>query len=189
MAPTKDEVDQLLEDTSRDDDPVNIRDHAILSLLFHYGLRRGEVESLTLDDLDWVAEKIHITRPKLRRSQSYPLLAPVGDAILRYLRQVRPRCSRRALFLIVKAPFRPLSGSSITAMVRMRLTKRGVKLYRRGAHCLRHACASQLIDRGFTLKQIADHLGHRSIKTTRVYTKIDLPGLREVAELDLGGLL
>jgi site-specific recombinase XerD len=188
-APTKDEVDQLLEDTISDDDPVKIRDHAILSLLIHYGLRRGEVESLTLDDLDWVAEKIHITRPKLRRPQCYPLLAPVGDAILRYLRQVRPRCSHRALFLTVNAPFRPLSGSSITAMVRMRLTKQGVKLDRRGAHCLRHACASQLMNTGFTLKQIADHLGHRSMNTTRIYTKINLPGLREVAELDLGGLL
>jgi integrase/recombinase XerD len=39
------------------------------------------------------------------------------------------------------------------------------------------------------LKQIADHLGHRSINTTRIYTKIDLHGLRQVAELDLGGLL
>jgi site-specific recombinase XerD len=39
------------------------------------------------------------------------------------------------------------------------------------------------------LKQIADHLGHRSINTTRIYTKIDLHGLRQVAEFDLGGLL
>jgi site-specific recombinase XerD len=188
-APTKDEVDQLLEETSSDDDSVKIRDHAILSLLIHYGLRRGEVESLNMDDLDWVTEKIHITRPKLRRPQCYPLLAPVGEAILRYLRQVRPRCAHRTLFLTVNAPFRPLSGSSITAMVRMRLTKQGVKLGRRGAHCLRHACASQLMNTGFTLKQIADHLGHRSMNTTRIYTKINLPGLREVAELDLGGLL
>jgi site-specific recombinase XerD len=74
-------------------------------------------------------------------------------------------------------------------MVRMRLTKQGVKLDRRGAHCLRHACASHLVNTGFTLKQIADHLGHRSMNTTRIYTKINLPGLREVAELDLGGLL
>ena len=64
-----------------------------------------------------------------------------------------------------------------------------VKLKRLGAHCLRHACASQLLDAGFTLKQIADHLGHRSLNTTRIYTKIDLNGLRQVAELDLGGLL
>lgn len=188
-APTSDEVDRLLEATATGDDPVKIRDHAILLLLIHYGLRRGEVERLTLDTLDWVAETLHVTRPKLRRPQCYPLSAPVGEAILRYLQEVRPRCAHRAVFLTIKAPFRPLSGASIGAMVRMRLTGQGVQLNRVGAHCLRHACASQLLDAGFTLKQIADHLGHRSMSSTRIYTKIDVRGLREVAELDLGTLL
>ena len=188
-APSMEEVGRLLKDTASSDDPVNIRDHAILSLLIHYGLRRGEVERLTLDDLDWVAETIRVTRPKLRRAQFYPMSVPVGEAILRYLRQARPRCPHRALFLTIQAPFRPLSGASITTMVRMRLTKQGVQLNQRGAHCLRHACASQLLGAGFTLKQIADHLGHRSMDTTRIYTKIDLHGLRQVAEIDLGALL
>ena len=188
-APSVEEVGRLLKDTASSDDPVNIRDHAILSLLIYYGLRRGEVERLTLDDLDWVAETIHVTRPKQRRAQCYPMSVPVGEAILRYLRLARPRCSHRALFLTIQAPFRPLSGPSITFMVRKRLTKQGVQLNRRGAHCLRHACASQLLGAGFTLKQIADHLGHRSMDTTRIYTKIDLHGLRQVAEIDLGALL
>jgi len=188
-APSVEEVGRLLKDTASSDDPVNIRDHAILSLLIYYGLRRGEVERLTLDDLDWAAETIHVTRPKQRRAQCYPMSVPVGEAILRYLRLARPRCSHRALFLTIQAPFRPLSGPSITFMVRKRLTKQGVQLNWRGAHCLRHACASQLLDAGFTLKQIADHLGHRSMDTTRIYTKIDLHGLRQVAEIDLGALL
>jgi site-specific recombinase XerD len=188
-APSVEEISRLLEDTTSSDDPVNIRDHAILSLLIHYGLRRGEVERLTLDDLDWVTETIHVTRPKQRRAQCYPMSVTVGEAILRYLRRARPRCSHRALFLTIQAPFRPLSGASITFMVRKRLTKQGVQLNWRGAHCLRHACASQLLSAGFTLKQIADHLGHRSMDATRIYTKIDLHGLRQVAEIDLGALL
>jgi len=189
QAPSEEEVGRLLKKTASSDDPVSIRDHAILSLLIHYGLRRGEIERLTLDDLDWVGETIHITRPKSRSAQCYPLSVPVGEAILRYLREARPRCPHRALFLTIQAPFRPLSGPSISFMVRKRLTKQGVQLNRRGAHCLRHACASQLLDAGFTLKQIADHLGHRSMETTRIYTKIDLHGLRQVAEIDLGALL
>lgn len=188
-APTIDEVNKLLGVSSNGNDLVTIRDHAILSLLVHYGLRRGEVERLTLDDIDWITETLHVTRPKLRRSQCYPLWAPVGEAILRYLRQARPRCAQRAVFLTIKAPYRPLSGASISAMVAMRLTQQGVKLSRVGAHCLRHACAGQLMDAGFTLKQIADHLGHRSMNSTRIYTKIDMQGLRQVAELDLGALL
>jgi site-specific recombinase XerD len=188
-APTIEEVNKLLEASSAGNDLVTIRDHAILSLLIHYGLRRGEVERLTLDDIDWITETLHVTRPKLRRPQCYPLWAPVGEAILRYLRQARPRCAQRAVFLTMKAPYRPLSGASISAMVAMRLTHQGVKLSRVGAHCLRHACAGQLMDAGFTLKQIADHLGHRSMNSTRIYTKIDMKGLRQVAELDLGALL
>jgi site-specific recombinase XerD len=188
-APTIDEVNKLLEATSVSNDFVTIRDHAILSLLIHYGLRRGEVERLTLDDIDWIGETLHIMRPKVRRPQCYPLCAPVGDAILRYFRQARPRCAHRAVFLTIKAPHRPLSGASISAMVAMRFTKQGVTLSRVGAHRLRHACAGQLMDAGFTLKQIADHLGHRSMNSTRIYTKIDMQGLRQVAELDLEALL
>jgi site-specific recombinase XerD len=188
-APSTEQIDRLLEDTACSDDPAKIRAHAILSLLIHYGLRRGEVARLTLDDLDWAAETIHVTRPKMRRAQSYPMSVPVGEAILRYLRLARPRSPHRSLFLTVQAPIRPLSGSSITYVVRTLLTKQGVKLTWRGAHCLRHACAAQLLDAGFTLKQIADHLGHRSMDTTRIYTKIDLRGLRQVAEFDLGALL
>ena len=59
----------------------------------------------------------------------------------------------------------------------------------RGAHCLRHACAQHLLANGFSLKQIGDQLGHRSATVTQHYAKVDLDGLREVAELDLEGLL
>jgi site-specific recombinase XerD len=175
-APTIDEVNKVLEASSAGNDSVTIRDHAILSLLIHYGLRRGEFERLTLDDIDWSTETLHVTRPKLRRPQCYPLWPAVGESIMRYLRQARPRCAHRAVFLTIKAPYRPLSGAS--TMVAMRLAQQGVKLNRVGAHCLRYSCAAQLMDAGFTLKQIADHLGHRSMNSTRIYTKIDIQGLR-----------
>jgi hypothetical protein len=80
--PSWDDVQRLLASTSSDR-PADIRDHAILMLLAVYGLRRGEVAGLRLDDLDWECELIHIARPKQRRAQRYPLLPAVGDAILR----------------------------------------------------------------------------------------------------------
>ncbi len=188
-APAFEEVDRLLATAAAGKSAVTVRDHAILLLLVHYGLRRGEVERLTLDDLDWKAETIRIQRRKSRQAQTYPLSASLGAAILRYLREVRPRCADRGLFLTLRPPYRPLSGDGISMMVHRRLAEQGVKLDRFGAHCLRHACAGQLLDAGFTMKQIADHLGHRSMNSTRTYTKIDLRGLRQVAELDLGALL
>ena len=188
-APTVEKVDQLLATAAAGKDTLAIRDHAILLLLIHYGLRRGEVQRLTLDDLDWKAETIRIDRRKSRQAPTYPLSAPVGAAILRYLQEARPRQAGRGLFMTLRPPYRPLSGDGISMMVHRRLAEQGVKLDRFGAHCLRHACAGQLLDAGFTMKQIADHLGHRSMDSTRIYTKIDLRSLRQVAEFDLGALL
>jgi site-specific recombinase XerD len=179
---------QRLIASARGNNSVDIRDHAILLLLSLYGFRRGEVAALRLDDLDWVGEVICVTRPKQRITHRYPLLPVVGEAIIRYLRD-RRRCGLRQIFLAVDAPIRPLSAASISAMVRMRLKAVGIDVPSRGAHCLRHACASHLLASGFTLKQIGDHLGHRSVNSTLSYTKIDLNGLRKVADLDLEGLL
>jgi len=185
--PAWQDVQRLIASASGDNS-VDIRDHAILLLLSLYGFRRGEVAALRLDDLDWVGEVICVTRPKQRIIQRYPLLPVVGEAIIRYLRD-RRRCGHRQIFLAVDAPIRPLSAASISAMVRMRLRTVGIDVPSRGAHCLRHACASHLLSAGFTLKQIGDHLGHRSANSTLSYTKIDLNALRKVADLDLGGLL
>ena len=186
--PSWEDVQRLLAAT-RGDDPGQIRDYAILMLLALYGLRRGEVARLSLDDLDWTGESICVSRPKQRRTQRYPLLPVVGAALVRYLREVRPGCAHRALFLTLSAPFRPLSAPSITALAHAHLTALGGTVPPHGAHCLRHACASHLLASGFSLKQIGDHLGHRSTNSTLAYTKVDLTGLRQVAELDLGGLL
>jgi site-specific recombinase XerD len=186
--PSREEVQHLLTNT-HGDSPSDIRAHAILMLLAVYGLRRGEVARLQLDDLDWEGERIVVSRPKQHRIQSYPLVSTVGEAILRYLREARPRSAHRTLFLTLAAPIRPLSAFSITPIVRTRLSALGVDLPRRGAHCLRHACANHLLDSGFSLKQIGDHLGHRSANSTLGYTKIDLTELRKVAEIDLGRLL
>jgi site-specific recombinase XerD len=186
--PAWQDVQRLIAST-RGDNQVDIRDHAILLLLSVYGFRRGEVAALRLDDLDWAGETICIWRPKQRIVQRYPLLPVVGEAIIRYLREGRPRCAHRQLFIAMTAPVRPLSAASITPIVHARLQALGIELPSRGAHCLRHACASHLLASGFTLKEIGDHLGHRSANSTLNYTKIDLNGLRKVAEIDLGALL
>lgn len=186
--PSWDQVQQLVSSTTGDE-PAQIRDRAVILLLAVYGLRRGEVASLQLEDLDWQAETIRIFRSKQRRVQHFPLVRPVGDAIVRYLREVRPRCAQRALFLALKPPLRPLSAASISALVHWRLRALGVTLPRVGAHGLRHACAQHLLARGFSIKQIGDQLGHRRVSATLHYAKIDLEGLRQVADLDLRRLI
>ena len=186
--PEWEDVQNLL-DSTNGNSPADIRDHAILMLLSIYGFRRSEVAQLKLDDLDWTDEQLKVSRSKQHKTQLYPLVFEVGEAILRYLREVRPHCKHRTLFLTLAAPFRPLSPGSISAVARVHLNAIGVNLSSYGAHCLRHACAGHLLASGFSLKQIGDHLGHRAANSTLSYTKIDLTGLRQVAELDLGRLL
>jgi site-specific recombinase XerD len=189
FAPRWDQVQQLIANTAGDDS-VQIRDLAVLLLLAVYGWRRGEVAGLSLDDIDWSGKRIRVYRSKQRRIQQFPLVGPVGDAIVRYLRKVRPRCSYREVFLAIKPPARPLSASSISAIVRWRFrVLADVTAPRLGAHALRHACVRHLLTRGFSIKEIGDQLGHRQATSTLHYAKIDLDGLRQVAELNLRSLL
>ena len=187
VGPSWPDVQRLIASTSGDS-ARDIRDRAILMLLATYGFRSGEVASLCLENLNWESEIISISRPKQRQAQEYPLVSQVGEAILRYLQQVRPRCARRELFLTHKAPFRRLSQGALYRLVSTRLGALGIQVPRRGPHCLRHACAGRLVAEGFSLKEIGDHLGHRSTEATRIYAKVDLVGLREVANFDLRGL-
>lgn len=187
VGPSWDEVQRLLA-TTEGDHSTDIRDRAILLLLAFYGLRAGEVRCLRLEDLDWEQELLLVRRDKTRDGQRYPLSRAVGDAVLRYLKEVRPRSPHREIFLTMRPPFRPLCSSGLWPIVARRLRSLGVALEHHGPHALRHACATRLLSQGLTLKEIGDHLGHRSPDTTRIYTKVDLAGLRQVAELDLGGL-
>ena len=185
--PSWPDVRRLIASTGGDS-ARDIRDRAILMLLATYGFRSGEVASLCLEDLNWESEIISIARSKPRRTQEYPLVTEVGEAILRYLQQMRPRCARREMFLTLKAPFRRLSQGALYHLVSTRLGAPGIHVPRRGPHSLRHACAGRLVAEGFSLKEIGDHLGHRSAEATRIYAKVDLAGLREVANFELGGL-
>lgn len=171
------------------DHPSDIRDRAIVMLLAIYGVRAKEVSQLRLDDLDWEQETISITRAKRGRPQPFPLVREVGDAILRYLREVRPRCQYRQLFLTCHMPIVPLTPGALYMVVRTNFDDLGIAPRHRGPHSLRHACATHLMKEGFSLKEIGDHLGHHRSDSTRVYARVDLDALREVGNFDLGGVL
>ena len=187
LGPSWDDVQRLLAMTEGDK-PSNIRARPILMLLAIYGLRRGEVGRLRLDDFDWEHEVFRVVCSKTRRVRTFPLTRSVGDAILRYLQEVRPRSSHREVFLSLHAPFRPVC-ASLGEMVCDRLRSLHVSLPHCGSHALRHACAARLLAAGLSLKHIGDQLGHTDPRSTRIYAKVDLAGLRQVADFDMGGVL
>lgn len=188
VGPSWTQVRQLIAGIGQEK-PGDIRNRAIIMLLAVYGFRSSEVCRLRLNDLDWERELILLSRTKQRREQQYPLVWEVGEAILLYLRKARPHTDHREVFLRLLPPFEPLTVGGLGSMVHPLLKSLEIKLPRYGPHALRHACASHLLAAGLSLKEIGDHLGHSDPRSTRIYAKVDLEGLREVARFDLGGVL
>jgi integrase/recombinase XerD len=188
VGPSWDDVKRLLA-AAEGDLLADIRDRALLMLLAVYGLRAGEVTVLCLKDFDWEREVLSVPHSKSQRPRTYPLCRPVGDAVLRYLREVRPRCDRQEVFLTLMAPLRPLVPTGLAQVVKRRLRALGLNLPHYGPHALRHACATHLLAQGLSLKEVGDHLGHQSPETTRIYAKVDLAALRAVGDFNLEGLL
>lgn len=190
FGPSWDDVKSLLAATEGNR-CLNIRDRAILMLLAIYGLRRKEVANLQLDDLDWSRELIYIRRVKNTKPQIFPLSKIVGDAILNYLKKVRVKnCLYREIFLRIKAPYKPLATGTISTMVTKHLKPLNLPIQHHSAHALRHACASHLMqEENISLKEISEHLGHKNLETTRIYAKVDIKGLRKVADFDMGDIL
>lgn len=174
------EVEQMLQKVDRRS-TVGKRDYAILLLLVTYGLRSREVAALTLDDMDWKRDCIHVRGRKAGHSTAYPLTPTVGEAILDYLRQGRPATSERAVFMAVHAPYIPISRVAVSSQAKCYILRAGIKVHRPGSHTLRHTCVQRLVDSGFSLKTIGDFVGHRTPDATKIYAKVNVEALRRVA--------
>jgi site-specific recombinase XerD len=187
-APDWSDVRRMLADVDTDR-PRDIRDRAILLLLAVYGMRSGEVAALRLDQIDWTGQTLRLIRLKRRQPQIYPLLPSVAEALARYVDTVRPPSSCLEVFLCIHAPLRPLKAGSIFDVANRRFVALGIEAAHRGGHAFRHACAVRLLAEGLTLKEIGDHLGHRTTSATSTYAKVNIAALREVGAFDLGDVL
>jgi site-specific recombinase XerD len=177
---TWDEVRRMLEAVERRTIRGR-RDYAILLLLVTYGLRAHEVARLTLDDVDWNRERLQVLARKAGHSTVYPLAGVVAEAIIDYLKHGRPKTEDRHLFFRIYAPQTPITPAAVSSSVALYLHEAGIQVRRAGSHTLRHTCVQRLIDAEFPLKTIGDYVGHRSPESTRVYSKIAIASLREVA--------
>jgi len=155
------------------------RDRAVLLLLARLGLRAGDVSTLTLNALDWVESRVHVSG-KARRGDWLPLPQDVGDAILAYLRD-RPRHSSPRVFLTIRAPIRPIASGRVSSIVTAVLVRSGVDAPIRGSHLFRHSLAVDLLNRGVGLERIAAVLRHASLDSTQIYAKVDKGSLSTIA--------
>lgn len=161
------------------DTAVGCRDLAILTLLVRFGLRRGEVARLRLDDIDWRAGTISV-HGKGNCYERVPLPPDVGHRVAEYLQHGRPTDAQgRTVFVRHFAPHHALSTARVSTIVADAARRAG--LGRVHAHRLRHTAATELLRAGASLPEIGQLLRHRHTATTAIYAKVDRDNLRLIA--------
>jgi len=169
--------------------PSDLRAKAILLLFAVYGLRSSEVAVLRLSDFDWHGETLTVHRAKRGGIQQFPIQYEVGEAIIRYLQHGRPRSATDYVFVTAQVPHGRIRPAPMHQLVSTRMAALGIRPEQPGPHSLRHACATRLLKKGTSLREIADFLGHRSLKTVSIYARLDTRSLRKVASFSMGGVL
>lgn len=167
------------------------RDFAILLMLSRYGIRQGQLIELRMGDIDWKGQTIHFKAVKGGKDITVPLFPDMAKALIAYFKGGRMAAPKKydQVFLTVGRGGsavdgqRPL-GRAIWYVVHRLLGQLGIDRncpFPRGPHSIRHAFATKLLEEKKSIKVISDLLGHRSIKTTYIYTKSDIRRLRELA--------
>jgi site-specific recombinase XerD len=165
-APRPAETDALLAELA-EDGPLGLRNRALLELVYSAGLRAQEAVDLTLADVDFEQETVHV-RGKGGKERVVPLGEEAAYRLRGYLEQGRPELARGALdALFLSARGKPLETSTLRKLLP-------------NPHRLRHAFATHLLEGGADLRTIQELLGHSSLSTTQIYSHVDAKRLRKV---------
>ena len=180
-----DQVTGLLESVSGDD-PTALRDRALLELLYATGARISEAVGLAVDDVvdmgGGAVDAIRVTG-KGNKQRIVPLGQHAQKALEAWLVRGRPvlaqgqKTSGPALFLGARGA--PLSRQNAWLILKDRAEKSGLG-FSLSPHTLRHSCATHLIQGGADVRVVQELLGHQSVTTTQIYTKVTIDSLRDV---------
>ncbi len=162
--------------------PLELRDRAIFEIAYASGLRAEELVTLELDSVDFDSELVRV-EGKGGKTRLIPAGEPALRALERYLRRARPALSvgpDRTLFLSKSG--RRLSTSDVrrrlTTWARQAQVAGGSAFAELHPHALRHSFATHLLEGGADLRAIQELLGHATISTTQVYTRVESARLR-----------
>lgn len=176
---TIDQVERLLQAPSSEE-PIGIRDRALLELLYATGARVSEAVGLDVDDL------AHGDVLRLRGKGSKERIVPIGsfarDAVDAYLTRVRPGLAtkgRASARLFLGARGAPLSRQSAWLVIRS-AAERAQITAEVSPHTLRHSFATHLLQGGADVRVVQELLGHASVATTQIYTHVSVDTLRDI---------
>ena len=163
-------------------EPLGLRDRALLEFLYGTGARISEAVGLDEDDLDLDGAVAHL-HGKGGKQRLVPIGSKASEALSAYLVRARPGLvvdAQRAVFLNARGG--RLSRQSAWTILRTAAERAGVTA-EVSPHTLRHSFATHLLDGGADVRVVQELLGHASVTTTQVYTKVTVDHLREVYAL------
>ena len=149
-----------------------------------YGLRSSDIKALALNDICWKSRTITITQYKTHREVSLPLTDEILFALLDYIKNVRPEADFPNVFIRLRKPYIPYSmndhfGDKLLPFFKTAGVETNGKHH--GLHSLRHSLATNLLDSGTPVNEIAVILGHTSVESTKTYIWSDIEHLRIAA--------
>lgn len=163
---------------SDDDDPVHVRDRAILELMYASGIRVGELVGLDVDDVD-LNERTARVIGKGDKERTVPFGIPAADAMREWVQSARPKVARAgsgpAMFLGRRGG--RIDPRTVRESVH-RMLAHVPDAPDLGPHGLRHSAATHLLEGGADLRMVQELLGHASLATTQVYTHVSVERLR-----------
>jgi site-specific recombinase XerD len=159
--------------------PLELRDRAMLELAYSCGLRCEEIVNLDEGSLDFETEQLRVLG-KGNKERLLPVGEPAQRALRRYLDKGRHalRADPREQALFLSKSGRRLSNSDVTRRLGL-WTREAALAAGVSPHSLRHSFATHLLEGGADLRTIQELLGHASISTTQVYTRVDAARLRD----------
>jgi site-specific recombinase XerD len=139
------------------------------------GLRRFDVVNMKLSNIDWDRNEISLVQQKTQNGIVLPLIAEVGEALVDYLTNGRPKSTSSFVFLSETKRDRPVTEHTFTTLVSDCMRNAGIDIRERhhGPHSLRHSLATHLMKKKIKMPVIKEVLGHSTIEPTYAYLAVD----------------
>lgn len=153
----------------------NLKHQTALTLIYGCGLRRSELINLKLRDIDFQRKVLSVINSKGKKDRQLPLSDKLLGLISKYLAAYSPK-----LYLIEgQVAGRPYSATSLEKIFKKAMYPIH-KSHNFTLHCLRHSYATHLLESGVDLRYIQELLGHKSSKTTEIYTHVSMRSLQNI---------
>ena len=158
--------------------PLGFRDRTLLEVLYATGIRNTELRNLALYDLDLPNLRLTVRQGKNAKDRVVPLGEIAADYLKEYLQMVRPQLckSPQQQLLCVSKHGKQITQANLVWIIRKYVKQAGLTGFT--PHSLRHSCATHMLRGGADLRYVQEMLGHASVATTQLYTKVEVKDLQ-----------